>query len=49
MLLENEHWKCLLCEIDAKSKHRFGGTKACQVEKVRKYFVNPKIENEVFS
>ena len=26
-------------------KHR---TKVCEAEKVRKYFVNPKIENEVF-
>ena len=31
-----------------KSKHRFDGTKVCKAEEVRKYFVNPKIENEVF-
>ena len=28
-----------------KSKRKFGGTKVCTVEEVRKYFVNPKIEN----
>ena len=32
-----------------KSKHRFGGAKVCKAEQVRKYFVNPNIENEVFS
>ena len=31
-----------------KSKHKFGGAKVCKAEQVRKYFVNPKIENEVF-
>ena len=31
-----------------KSKHKFGGTKVCKAEKVRNYFVNPKIQNEVF-
>ena len=31
-----------------KSKHKFSETKVCKVEQVRKYFVNPKIENEVF-
>ena len=31
-----------------KSKHKFGGTKVCKAEDVRKYFVNSKIENEVF-
>ena len=30
-----------------KSKHKFGGTKICKAEGVRKYFVNPKIENVV--
>ena len=28
-----------------KRKHKFGGTKVCKAEEVRKYFVNPKIEN----
>ena len=32
-----------------KSKHKFGGTNICKVEQVRKYFINTKIENEVFS
>ena len=31
-----------------KRKHKFGGAKVCKAEQVRKYFVNPKIENEVF-
>ena len=32
-----------------KSEHKFDGTKVCKAEEVRRYFVNPKIENEVFS
>ena len=32
-----------------KNKLKFGGAKACKAEQVRKYFVNPKIEIEVFS
>ena len=31
-----------------KSKHKFSGTKVYKAEQVRKYFVNPKIVNEVF-
>ena len=31
-----------------KSKHKFVGNKVCKAEQVRKYFVNPKIENEAF-
>ena len=31
-----------------KSKHKFGVTKVCEAKEVRKYFVNPKTENEVF-
>ena len=31
-----------------KSKDKSGGTKASKPEEVRKYFVNSKIENEVF-
>ena len=31
-----------------KSKHKFGRKKVCKSNKVRKYFVNSKIENEVF-
>ena len=32
-----------------KSKQKFGGVKVCKTEQVRKCFVNPKTENEVFS
>ena len=32
-----------------KSKHKFGGTKVCKADEVTKYFVNLKIENEVFN
>ena len=31
-----------------KSKHKFGKTKVCKSEEVREYFVNSKIQNEVF-
>ena len=31
-----------------KSKQKFGGTKVCKTEEVRRFFVNSKIENEVF-
>ena len=31
-----------------KDKHKLGRTKVCKAEEVRRYFVNPKIENEVF-
>ena len=31
-----------------KSKHKFGETKVCKAEQVRKCFVKPKIKNEVF-
>ena len=31
-----------------KSKHKFNGTKVQKAEQVRKYFVNPKIKNEIF-
>ena len=33
-----------------ESKHKFGGAKVCKAEKYfgKKYFVNSKIENEVF-
>ena len=31
-----------------KSKHKFGGTKVCTTEEVRKCLVNPKIEIKVF-
>ena len=31
-----------------QKKHKFGGAKVCKAEQVRKHFVNPKIEKEVF-
>ena len=31
-----------------KSKDKFGEAKVCESEQARKYFVNSKIENEVF-
>ena len=31
------------------SKRKFDGTKVSKAEEVRKYFVNSKTENEVFS
>ena len=31
-----------------KSKYKLGGAKVCKAEQVRKYFVDPKIENDVF-
>ena len=51
-LLENEIlemlWEMLeiVCEKNAKA---FGGANVCKDEQVRKYFINSKIENEVFS
>ena len=30
------------------SKHKFGESKVCKAEEVRKYFVNSKIENQLF-
>ena len=49
MLLENETLKIFSIRERRKSRHKFGGTKVCKAEEVRKYFVNPKIEIEVFS
>ena len=46
-LLENETEMFSMGER-CKSKHKFGGTKVCKAEEVRKYFINSKIENEVF-
>ena len=31
-----------------QSKHKFSGANVYKTEQVRKYFVNPKTENEVF-
>ena len=38
----------IVCEKNAKA-NKFTGAKVCKAEQVRKDFVNPKIENEVFS
>ena len=35
-----EKWKC---------KRKFDGVEVCKAEQVRKYFLNPKTEKEVFS
>ena len=32
----------------SKSKHKFGIRKVCKAEEIRQYFINLKIENEVF-
>ena len=47
-LLENETLKMFDMPERRKSKHKFGGTKVFKAEGVRKYFVNTKLENEVF-
>ena len=31
--------------VRLKSKYKFGATKVCKAEEVRKYFVNPEIES----
>ena len=38
-----KHWKCK--QDRSKSKYKFGGTKVCKAEEVRKYFLNPEIES----
>ena len=48
-LLENETSQMFSKRKRRKNKHKFGGTKLCKAEEVRKYFVNPKIENEFLS
>ena len=47
-LLENRTFEMFSMRKRRKNKHEFGGTKVCKAEEVRKYFVNSKIENEVF-
>ena len=47
-LLENEALGMFSMRERRKSKQKFGGTKVCKAEKVKKYFVNSKTENEVF-
>ena len=46
-LLECETLKISSIRERRKSRHKFGGTKVCKAEEVRKYFVNPKIEIKV--
>ena len=31
----------------SKSKHKLGGMKVCEADKVREYFINPETENEI--
>ena len=47
-LMENETLKIFSIRERHKSRHKFGGTEVCKAEEVRKYFVNPKIEIDVF-
>ena len=46
--MENETLEMFSMRESRKSKHIFGGTKVCKAKEVRKYFVNSKIENEIF-
>ena len=48
-LLENETLKKFSIRERRESRHKFGGTKVCKAEEVRKHFVTPKIKIEVFS
>ena len=47
--MENETLKILSIQERRKNRHKFTRTNVCKAEEVRKYFVNPKIEIEVFS
>ena len=47
-LLENEILEMFSMRDRRKSKHKFDGTKVCQAEEGRKYFVNSRMKNEVF-
>ena len=48
MLLKNETLEMFVMRERRKRKHKFGRNKVCKGEEVRKCFVNPEIENEVF-
>ena len=48
-LLENGTLKIFSIQERRKSRHKFGGTKVCKTEEVRKYLVYPKTEIEVLS
>ena len=47
-LLKNETLEMFVMRERRKRKHKFGRNKVCKGEEVRKCFVNPEIENEVF-
>ena len=47
-LLENGTMEMFSVGERSKNKHKFGGTKAFEAEEIREYFINPKVENEVF-
>ena len=47
-LLGNETLELFNVREQRKSEYKFGGTKVFKAGKLRKYFGNPKIENEVF-
>ena len=47
-LLEKETLQMCSMYERRKSTHRSGGIKVCKAKVVRKYFVDSKIENEVF-
>ena len=47
-LLENETLEMFSMRQRRKSKHKFDGSKVSKAEEVRTYFVNSKMENEVF-
>ena len=47
-LLENETLEMFSMRERPKSRHKFGGTKVWKADEVRKYFLNSKIEDEVF-
>ena len=47
--MENETLKIFSIWQRCKNRHKFGGIEACKAEEVRKYFVIPKNEIEVFS
>ena len=42
-LLENKMFK-----LFSMQENKFNGTKVCEAEEVKKYFVNLKVENELF-
>ena len=47
-LLEKETLEMFSMLKRRKNNYKFGGTKVCKTEEVRKYFISSEIENEVF-